>query len=820
MKNVINNRSSLFVLHFSLKMIMRLVNPRWRKVVRDMWSNKTRTLLVVLSMAVGIFAIGVVSGARGVLVRELNNSYLSTNPASAMIIMDNDETTGDDLITTIDNMREVDVAEGRIDFSLTYKLNPDDEWQDIDMQAVEDYEEMEIRKIFPVEGDWPPDDKDILLERTSLDWLGVEIGDSLTLKTSDDKERVMQITGIVHDQSGPPTSLTGQPKGYISRNTLEWLGEDNEFTRIMYIVAENPEDETHVEMVGDLITDKIENDGGTVLFVRIFTYGEHPVNDILEPLLYILTGIGMLALVLSGFLVINTISALLAQQTRQIGIMKAIGATRSQIASLYFATVLFYGILALLVALPLGSFGAWVFTSYMADFFNFDLVNFSIPPAVLALQVAMGLLIPMLVAIYPIIAGTSITVREAINDYGVSESYGRNWIDRILQQIRGMSRPLMISLRNTFRRKTRLALTLLTLVLAGTTFITIFSVRDSVFATLDDTLNYWNYDIDVRFEDEYRLQEIVRTISTLPGIEKVESWGYESISRVRADDTESDSYLMVAPHAETDMLNPTLVEGRWLLPNDTQALVVNTDFLSDEPDVKLGDTVILKIGNRESAWQIVGVVQGTMIGVTVYANYPYYAQVAHNVGKSTVAQINTITKNPAEQLELAKTLEEHLDNAGLKIGRVQTITQLQERIESRFNFLITFLLAMAVVLAVVGGLGLMGTMSINVLERVREIGVMRAIGASDWEILRMVIIEGMIIGMFSWGLGAVMAFPLSKLLSDQIGILLFQNPLSYAYSFNGLLIWLTLAVILAGIASFMPARGASKVTVREVLAYE
>jgi putative ABC transport system permease protein len=127
---------------------------------------------------------------------------------------------------------------------------------------------------------------------------------------------------------------------------------------------------------------------------------------------------------------------------------------------------------------------------------------------------------------------------------------------------------------------------------------------------------------------------------------------------------------------------------------------------------------------------------------------------------------------------------------------------------------------MAVVLAAVGGLGLSGTMSINVLERVREIGVMRAIGASDGAVLRLVLVEGIIIGILSWFAGAIIAVPLSLIISNLLGISLISQPLTYAYSIMGVSMWLVIAIILAAIASFFPARNASQLTVREVLAYE
>jgi putative ABC transport system permease protein len=149
-----------------------------------------------------------------------------------------------------------------------------------------------------------------------------------------------------------------------------------------------------------------------------------------------------------------------------------------------------------------------------------------------------------------------------------------------------------------------------------------------------------------------------------------------------------------------------------------------------------------------------------------------------------------------------------------------TSARSRAQVESQFNVLIVFLLVMAVLLAVVGAIGLMGTMSLNVLERTREIGVMRAIGASDGAILKIVIVEGILIGLLSWLMGTVLALPLSKVLSDAVGASIFQTSLSYTYSMGGVELWLAVVILLAAVASFWPARNASRVTVRDSLAYE
>jgi putative ABC transport system permease protein len=123
-------------------------------------------------------------------------------------------------------------------------------------------------------------------------------------------------------------------------------------------------------------------------------------------------------------------------------------------------------------------------------------------------------------------------------------------------------------------------------------------------------------------------------------------------------------------------------------------------------------------------------------------------------------------------------------------------------------------------LAVVGGLGLMGTMSINVLERIREIGVMRAVGASDSAVMRIIISEGVFIGLLSWLFGIVMAWPIAHFLGLAIGTTMLREQLSDTFSPLGVGLWLLIVLVISALASFMPAARAARLSVREVLSYE
>jgi putative ABC transport system permease protein len=150
----------------------------------------------------------------------------------------------------------------------------------------------------------------------------------------------------------------------------------------------------------------------------------------------------------------------------------------------------------------------------------------------------------------------------------------------------------------------------------------------------------------------------------------------------------------------------------------------------------------------------------------------------------------------------------------------ETTEQLRQQDQEVIGVMIASLLAMAVLVALVGGLGLAGTMSLNVIERVREIGVMRSIGASDGKVLLVFLVEGLFIGVLAWSLGAVVALPASKLMSDSMGMLLFSMPLSFTFAPDGVLLWLILSIIVAAGASYFPARNATRISVREVLSHE
>ena len=202
-----------------------------------------------------------------------------------------------------------------------------------------------------------------------------------------------------------------------------------------------------------------------------------------------------------------------------------------------------------------------------------------------------------------------------------------------------------------------------------------------------------------------------------------------------------------------------------------------------------------------------------------YTSYEYLSRITNTPNRSAIYRIVGQDHSPAAQQALLERVEAVLLTNGIQIASIQPGSAVIEANARIVNIIIGFFLFTSILIATVGAIGLAGTMSMNVLERIREIGVMRAIGASTRTILWMVVLEGIIIGSISWGLAALAATPISHLLYGIMSEALFGAPGRASFSPDGYLIWLATATILSAIASILPARRAARLTVREVLAY-
>lgn len=791
------------------------VSTPWRKVLRDLWAARTRTLLAVLSIAIGVFGVGSVAGAFSLLHRDIQRGYAAISPADATISV----WPGFDQELVASVRHAPGVAAAQAAGTLVVRVRTGDEaWMNLSLRAVDDLTRMRVNLVRPDSGAWPADDRDLLLERSSQIRLNLAVDQPLEVELADGRRRTLRLAGIIHDAGNPPALLSNEFGGFVTFDTLEWLGGERRYSRLDVTVTGDPT-EAQIRMVMDTVAERIARSGRSSL-VSIRTPGEAPMQSSVDAMEMILLILALLLVVLSTVLIINTVAALLLQQRRQIGVMKAIGATAGQIVSMYLVFALGLGLLAFLLAAPLSALTAYAMAGLLARLLNADPGGFALVPPVIALQALIALATPALAALAPVLGGARISVREAISAAGPG-SFGGGWAECLLAKVRFLSRPLLLALRNTVRRKGRLALTLLTLTLAGAIFIGVGSAQAAFARQLDELMSYFSEDVRISFAQPYRVEQLAQQILGLPGIDHIERWATRTAQRVRPAGARGDALQLLAPEAASTLQQPQILRGRWLRAQDQNALVVETRFMDDEPDVALGSQVTLLIDGHESAWVVVGVVPQLGNGSPlIYTSYEALARSEHNAGRVNALRIVTTTHEPTAQRALADQLSARLKARGFRVWQTQTGAEYRASVERLFSMIVYLLIIMALLVAVVGGIGLMGTMSMSVVERRREVGVLRAIGASDGAIQQIIVAEGLLIGLLSWLLALPAGALVAWVLSVGVGKAFLNRPLPYAYAPGSTLVWLGLTLILATLASLLPAWRAAQVTVREVLAYE
>ncbi len=267
--------------------------------------------------------------------------------------------------------------------------------------------------------------------------------------------------------------------------TLAGFGQDSNFNQL-YITVTEGSDPAFIAEVSAQVKQHIRSGQRTVYRTTEKLSNEHPMTGSILAIIGVLGALGGLITILSSSLIINTLNALLAQQLRQIGIMKLIGARSAQILGMYLVLILAYGLIALVLAVPLGAVAGYTLAWFIANMMGAGLQGFRFIPIAVLAQTLIAILIPLGAGFLPVNSGTKTSVQQAISNYRPAAirrprpkkvSSGRRvaWFS-------GFSRPMLLSFRNTFRKRGRLLLTIFTLTMAGAVFIAVFNVRDSLTA--------------------------------------------------------------------------------------------------------------------------------------------------------------------------------------------------------------------------------------------------------------------------------------------------------------------------------------------------
>lgn len=773
------------------------------KAYRDITKRKVRSVLTVLGILIGVAGIVTIVSTSQNLTRAQAQAFNSSSQADVTLWVWDAPPSLERALEAIPNVAE---AELRNTYGTKWKVG--EVWQDIYFIGIADFGGMEVNQIALKEGRYPAWDE-CLLEISVKEVASVAVGQEITYRAGpDNAERYLTVSGFAQSPAYLSSALTNLSVAYAPAGTVG---------KMLGIAGSNQV----LVKVSDfsVVAETVEEIKRTIA-KRGLAHGQPEVRDPmnypgrreLDALILVMFLFSALGLVLSGFLVANTLSAIIAEGVREIGVMKAIGASRGQVMRLYLLTTLFYGLAGTVLGLLVGSVSQWFLTAYIGRLANVE-VPFRLSPQGLLLGTLVGLGVTLLAGLGPVWTGTTITVGEALAGYGITSTYGQGLLDRALRRVRGLPSLVGMSLRNLARRKARNAVTLAVIALSTAAYLAAQSTGASVSQAIDGIFDiyspeawiYFNEPVDSRFG---------AMLLTVPGVRYVEPWSLDDcwVGFAKAR-------LWGLP-ADTALYRYQLDAGRWYREGETDAIVISAD-LAAARDLHLGDVVEVQVGDAARDFRVVGIADdySIFLGSTVTAKVFLPVDVTHRMlgrlGRASFFALQLDDSTPEGVNRILGQLERKFRS--WRPGTVAAHREFESALEQS-KVLSVGLSVMVTIVALISAVGVMNTLTLSVLERRREIGVLRAVGANDASLFQVFLTEGLSLGLAGWVLGTVVGYPAGRFFVTQMGRLLFQ--LKFVFTISLLLTGFFFAILLVVLASLGPALGAARLPVAETLRYE
>jgi putative ABC transport system permease protein len=802
-----------------------MLSPRWKKLGGDIEQAQGRLLMMVVAIAVGVFAVASISTAYTILKREIARNYLSTNPAAALLDV---EHLDESVLAGVRAQAGITWAEAGGLITGRIEVRPH-EWLPLLLVIMPEPRAARIGTIRLEAGRWPTAPDGIVLERTAVSVANTAVDHEIRVKTPHGAERPLTVTGVVHDPSLAPAWQEQTVYGYVTPATLSLLGEDASLHMLKVTVEDPSGDRPGLERAVVGVADWLRRTGHSVGEIRTPPY-QHPHQGMMTSVVRMLLVFSVLTLVLSAILTATLTSSLLAPQVRQIGVMKTIGARSAQIMQIYVGLIAAIGTLAVSIGLPLGIFAGRALAANTADMLNLELASRSVPGWLYAIQVLLGVGVPLAAALLPIMVAIRRTVRESLSDFGAGlASAGRGRLVQRISRWSGGDTAFLLAIRNSFRSKGRLALTLGLLATAGALFMTSINVQSAWQRNLTEADAERHFDVEIQFARAQSEAAVLAIVSAVPGVRRVEPWSAAAASRERTDglsivrtypDGGHGSLQLQAVPRDSAFLSPTVIAGHWLDALDADEAVLNEQALSMFPELRMGDRIRLTVRGRAAELRVIGIVREHLTQATVYTSPKRFGQITAEPGLTDGVRVALERSGARSASEIIAKIENALDGSGSKVAQSISQAQLGRALGGHLFILIFTLVVMSILMAIVGVLGLGSAMSISVLERTREFAVMRAIGARAGTIRRGVIGEAVFIGILSACIALLLSVPLTVVIVRIVGTASFGPAIGTVLSAAAMPLWLVIVIVSAAAASIYPAWNASKLTIREALTYQ
>ncbi len=818
------------------------MRTRTRKILRDIWARKIRTLLVSTSIFIGVLGVVTLVTAGDLLVAQLEEDLQEERLAMirmAVSVSSEAEIDNQAYLDALEQEDGVMVVEGRAVYPAFWRLPDEEDFENGYVAThTEPFADSYLEPTRLIDGRYPESggsQLEIGIERRLADAYDLGVGDTLEVRLlsahagSEDEIRIetAEIVGVVFQPygyrggTGPLDADTLIFADFADAQAIADFKGLSEFLVRFESFAIAEESKADFQKSVATVSPYIPG------FVNIEDPAENAQLESTRSTNQILVTLAMIALVVSGFLVINVVSSIVSEQRRQIGVMKSLGATRLDSFLIYAGIATAYGVIGVVPGVLLGIPAGYYAAQGLASQSGTVITEFGVSVSAIALGIGIGLAVPFLASIIPILNGTRVTILQAMTDLGINARFGRGRLERLLGSL-PLPPTMRLSINSAFQKKFRLALTGVTLMLANGAFMGIFAVFFALTGLVDDTFATFGAQIAIS-PNEGQNFETVETVlrDNVDGLRDVEPGVNLAIE---IQDYEPPPVTAGPPGifatgfntSNPDVVVLDLIEGTAWEGNPDREGVVLSSRIAQGMEVGDGDTVTILAGGNEADFEVIGVANFPFD--TVWMEWKQLANFAGlTVGPESTPYPNTFDIILDDQNASAEAVDDKIESireALLREGITAEYTNWVDFAELITRILVIFgviLSLAAFLIAAVGGVGLLTTLSMSVFERQKEIGVMRSVGATSRRIVTLFLFEGMVVGIVSW----LLAIPVSLLVRQGLfAALPFDDVFEIPYPLITLVVGLGGMLFLVTIASLWPSLSAARKTVSDILRYQ
>jgi putative ABC transport system permease protein len=793
-----------------------------RKSLADSWRRKGRTLLIVLGILIGVMGLTAIDGSADALLTAFTFQEEAPSPPDVVMTIGKLDPQLLAAITALPNVRAVQQS---TNYDTLWHVSAAPGHVVMRIISYPDLQHVSLTPFQLTSGRYPGPGE-IALDDSDRVMQDFAVGDVVTVDTGQGTVR-LRIVGIARTAGIHrliPFDEAGAAVGYMSDGALQQAfavtnapAPAQPSTRLYHLLhgiglrLQSPSQaqttaQTLVNLVG-------QYEVGSAL--AIGAYSPTSINlDLINGFFTLLRILAGMALALMALLIINTVSTTIAEQTQIVGIMKALGGTRAAIFSSYLLSVFFYSLVGAALGVLLGLYGGARLATWLATAADLDLGPQVVAPWVVAVSLGVGIGVALLAACWPLVRGTRISVRDALASHGVRQGRDGGALGGRGRLLSGVSLIATLGVRSTFRKPGRAFVTVLTLTLAGTTFLAVQTANYAIRQHVNNL--YAAYAFDAQLDQGPAFDQIRPQVLAVPNIALVEPWEQQPF-RTRWGQLDLAG---VAP--DTRIYHHRLISGRWFSGDEPNALVLSAQA-AQHMGLRVGATLTFSDLPSLGPWTVLGIVDDPSgsfgdLGAAATTLNNFNRLAGNTAGSIHSELIQARDRSQAAVDELALQLDAALNTPSMHQANVATARQLIQQQQRGYAVLdVTFSL-LTLLVGLAGALGLFTTLMTAVVERQREIGVLRVLGAGTWRVARTFWTEGATLSLLAWAIGVMIGVPLAYVFVALVGRLLLQVP--FAFDPVAFVEMLLVLLVIATVASVGPAARASHLRLAALLQYE